>query len=117
MSEEAQYAPSRFERFAKRVRWNTLVFLAGTIVGAYGLYNKVLLPFETAVIDQGYCGDRDLVFGFPHMYGCRDSLAAMELQQRSIQYDHDLAAKPIEISDEDDTKKILVDMKKKKVHR
>jgi hypothetical protein len=44
------------------------------------------------VIDRGYCGDRDNVFGWPHMYDCRDAAVAMELQSKAMERDQEQAA-------------------------
>jgi hypothetical protein len=76
-------------RTTKMLVWT---FLSGAAAGAYGAYDYAYKPLERAVIDRGYCGDRDNVFGWPHMYDCRDSAIAMDLQAKAIERDQEQAA-------------------------
>jgi len=91
-------------RTTKMLFWT---FLSGAATGAYGAYDYAYKPLERAVIDRGYCGDRDNVFGWPHMYDCRDSAVAMELASRAIERDRK------EVEDNREQATILSDMKKK----
>ncbi len=71
------------------------VFLAGAMLGAAGgawsVYQYVHAPFVHAVVDRGFCGQRD-PFNTAFMYNCRDAAVAMTLQQQAIEHDQEAAA-------------------------
>ncbi len=71
------------------------VFLAGAMLGAaggsYAVYQYVHAPFVHAVVDRGFCGQRD-PFNTAFMYNCRDAAVAMTLQQQAIEHDQEAAA-------------------------
>ena len=83
----------------------TIFFIAGAAVGAYGEYGIAHAKIEhlESLSDRGIVSAMDIDHN-RYRYACIDAAVALDLQQRAIAHDEQLAA---------DTKAILADMKPK----
>lgn len=65
---------------------------SGMVGGAYLVYEYALVPVVSAYVDRGFCGQRDVVFGWPITYNCRDSFIGAQIQQSAMEEDHENVA-------------------------
>ena len=71
----------------------TLFFIAGTAVGAYGAYGSEHAKIEhlESLSDRGIVSAMDIDHN-RYRYACIDAAVALDLQQRAIQHDEEMAA-------------------------
>ncbi len=87
----------------KVIRNLSIAYLLGVGCGVYG-YDRIEYSPMVDFIARGFCADKDPRQTL-YFYRCKDSYIAAELMQRGMEADR---------AEADETKAIVVDLKKKK---